>query len=256
MRPALLLIATALAQAAIAAEPPALHTVINDPITTYRTGPEVVESAELYFRSQGWKNRDWHDVCLTPDYVAKPALCDEPMDHIPMTRNVPPIISDLRPGIDARDLSSQWSLANHYDQGRYIPRDYPEAAKWYAVASREGMAAAQHESGTMYEEGVGVDRSKQAAFSLSRSAADQGYEPALRREAHLIAGRDYHVRMDGGVLYDRPEALSGYGLRHALAGGMEVLVFDRMPHWYRVYVRDLDRWGWIRREHVEFRVDG
>ena len=256
MRSVLLIIGLGLLQQAFAAGPEPVSTVINDPITTYRTGPELVDSASQYFRSQAWKNPDWYDVCLTPDYVAKPAICDEPTDRIPMTRNVPTLISDLRPGIDARDQTTQWSLATHYDRGQYIPRDRPEAAKWYAVTARDGMAAGQYELGTMYEEGIGVEQSDQAAFSLYQAAANQGYQPALRREASLIAGRDYQVRMDGGVLYDRPEALTGYGLRRPLPGGMTVLVFDRLPDWYRVYVGDLDRWGWMRQAHVEFRVDG
>lgn len=230
--------------------------VANEATTTVRSGAELVDSAQLYFRSHAWQNPDWHDACLTPDYVAKPAVCDPPTDRIPMTRNVPPIITGLRPGIDARDLTSQWSLAHHYDRGRYLPRDYPEAAKWYAVAAREGLAAAQYELGTMYAEGVGVEQSDQAAFSLMDSAADQAYPPALAYEQAMLAGRDRRVRAAGGVLYDRPEALTGYGTRHHLPGGMNVLVFDRLPQWYRVYVRHLDRWGWVRREHVEFRVDG
>ena len=245
--------AGALAQLPESSQPIA---AIDDPTTTVRSAGELVDSAEQYFRAHAWKNPDWHDACLTPDYVAKPAKCAAPTDRIPMTRNVPPIITGLRPGIDARDLTSQWSLANHYDRGRYLPRDYPEAAKWYAVAAREGLAAAQYELGTLYAEGVGVEHSDQAAFSLMNSAADQAYPPAVAYEQAMLAGRDYRVRNAGGVLYDRPEALTGYGRRHHLPGGMIVLVFDRLPQWYRVYVRHLDRWGWVRRDHVEFRVDG
>lgn len=226
--------------------------VPNTPVQ--RHSGNIADSAAQYFRSGAWHNPDWHDICLTPDYVAKPALCDKPVDRIPMTRNMPRLITRLRPGIDNSDLLTQYSLATHYDRGQYIPRDLSEAAKWYATAARRGHATSQFELGTMYEEGAGVARSNPSAYSLYRSAADHGYGPAMRAEQAMIAGRQYRVRVDGATLYAKAQALSGYGPRVRLPGGMDVLVFDRYPGWYHVYVRDLARWGWVRRDDVSLRL--
>jgi hypothetical protein len=43
-----------------------------------------------------------------------------------------------------------------YYNGRGVPQDYEQAAKWYTKAAEQGVAKAQYNLGVMYSKGQGV----------------------------------------------------------------------------------------------------
>jgi uncharacterized protein len=64
-------------------------------------------------------------------------------------------------------------------QGRRgVPQDYSEAAEWYRKAAEQGVAAAQHNLGVMYDNGQGVVQDDAEAVMWYRKAAAQRHAPA------------------------------------------------------------------------------
>ena len=45
---------------------------------------------------------------------------------------------------------AQYNLGLMYSLGKDIPRNDPEAVKWYRLAAEQGLAQAQHNLGVMY----------------------------------------------------------------------------------------------------------
>ena len=228
-------------------------TAADDEPRPVRFGHEIVDEASAFFSRRSWEDSSLDDACRQPDWVAKPDRCDPPVEYIPLAPNRPWMQSRALPGIQAGDAQTQYELGQTYDEGRYMPRDYPQAAYWYGAAARQGHAPAQHQLGTMYEEGFGVRQDDDEAVALYQSSAAQAYEPARRDYDEFMAGRDYLVVPGGGTLFAKAEHLSGYGPRIALPGGEVVYVFDRFPEWARVYVVSMDQWGWMRESELRFR---
>lgn len=61
-----------------------------------------------------------------------------------------------------------------YNEGKGIPQDYTEAAKWYQLAAQQGVAPAQFNLGNMYRKGQGVPKDYAEAVKWYRLAAQQG----------------------------------------------------------------------------------
>ena len=61
-----------------------------------------------------------------------------------------------------------------YANGKGVPQDYAEAAKWYRKAAEQGYADAQNNLGMMYVNGQGVPQDYAEAAKWTRKAADQG----------------------------------------------------------------------------------
>ena len=71
---------------------------------------------------------------------------------------------------------AQYNLGFMYDEGRGVPLNRTEAAKWYRKAAQQGHAKAQRSLGLKYEYGQGVPRDKVLAhmwFSLSAANGDK-----------------------------------------------------------------------------------
>ena len=51
---------------------------------------------------------------------------------------------------------AQERLGEMYTDGKGVPQNYGEAAKWYRLAADQGYAGAQTNLGSMYERGTGV----------------------------------------------------------------------------------------------------
>ena len=52
--------------------------------------------------------------------------------------------------------TAQVNLGRVYEDGRDVPQDYSEAAKWYRLAAEQGQASAQSNLALMYRQGRGV----------------------------------------------------------------------------------------------------
>jgi len=62
--------------------------------------------------------------------------------------------------------------------GRGVPQDYLEAARWYQLAADQGNARAQDNLGVRHVLGDGVPQDDVQAVRLYRLAADQGHARA------------------------------------------------------------------------------
>ncbi len=110
----------------------------------------------------------------------------------------------------ARDIpEAQTALANLFDEGRAVPRDYAQAARWYERAAEAGDPEAQYKLGWHYENGFGVPRDSTRAYELYQMAAESGNATAQYR-----IGASY-VRGSGGQPRDYEQAL--YWFREAAA---------------------------------------
>jgi TPR repeat protein len=76
------------------------------------------------------------------------------------------------------DPVAQFTLGSCYANGRGVPRNYPEAVKWYYLAARQGCAPAQNRLGVCYYQGLGTPQNYTAAAIWYRQAARQGNAPA------------------------------------------------------------------------------
>jgi len=69
-------------------------------------------------------------------------------------------------------------LGEAYRNGRGVPEDYKEAAKWFTKAAEQGDADAQYNLGIMYDNGRGVPKDDKEAVKWYRKSAEQGYADA------------------------------------------------------------------------------
>jgi len=72
------------------------------------------------------------------------------------------------------DPAAQTLIGEIYGRGLGVPRDEAEAARWYAVAARSGVAEAQFRYALMLAEGRAVPADPAAARDLMKAAADAG----------------------------------------------------------------------------------
>ena len=72
------------------------------------------------------------------------------------------------------DAEAQFKLGNRYVEGRGVPQDFAEAAKWYRMAAEQGHATAQNNLGVMYANGEGVPQDDVQAYAWFDIAAAQG----------------------------------------------------------------------------------
>jgi TPR repeat protein/S1-C subfamily serine protease len=79
----------------------------------------------------------------------------------------------LRALANSGDASAQYRLGHAY----YHRLDRAEAAKWYRMAADQGNADAEHELGSMYARGLGVERDEAEAAKWYRKA-DESYRKA------------------------------------------------------------------------------
>ena len=78
------------------------------------------------------------------------------------------------------DARAQLELGVRYAEGRGgLPRDSKIAAQWFSKAADQGVVIAQYRLGSLYEKGVGVDRSYERARSLYEKAANAGNARAM-----------------------------------------------------------------------------
>ena len=84
-----------------------------------------------------------------------------------------------RPLAQSGDPVAQYSLGKLYERGGgAIGQNFGQAARWYGVAARQGIAAAQNNLALMYAQGRGVDRNVSGAIELWLSAARQNHPMA------------------------------------------------------------------------------
>lgn len=93
----------------------------------------------------------------------------------------------LRAAALAGDAAAAYEVAARFAEGRGVPQNSVEAARWLERAAKQGLAPAQFRLGRRYEKGIGVKKDLTAARDLYRSAADKGNGKAMHNLALLYA---------------------------------------------------------------------
>jgi hypothetical protein len=97
--------------------------------------------------------------------------------------------------------ASQFELAQLYDTGEKIPKEYIEAFKWYKKASEQGYLDAQYQLALMYESGRGTWKSIERYIFWARKAAEGGHAPSQLLLARAYGNgvgvrEDYNIAMN------------------------------------------------------------
>ncbi|GEO83519.1 MULTISPECIES: peptidoglycan-binding protein [Alphaproteobacteria] len=85
------------------------------------------------------------------------------------------------------DPLALFEIGSRYTDGRGVPGDFAEAAKWYKLAADKGFALAQYRLANLYEKGTGVPRDIATAMALYIKAATAGNASAMHNLAVLYA---------------------------------------------------------------------
>ena len=98
-------------------------------------------------------------------------------------------IKECSPLAKEGDSKAQFYLGFMYANGKGVPQDYQEAARWYRLAVEQGQVDAEGRLGTRYETGQGVPQDYKEAARLYRLAADQGVAVSTVPSRHHVRGR-------------------------------------------------------------------
>ncbi|MBV2185628.1 MAG: SEL1-like repeat protein [Rhizobium sp.] len=85
------------------------------------------------------------------------------------------------------DALALFEIGSRYTDGRGVPGDFAEAAKWYRLSADRDFAPAQYRLANLLEKGTGVPRDIAAAKSLYEKAANAGNASAMHNLAVLYA---------------------------------------------------------------------
>jgi hypothetical protein len=109
----------------------------------------------------------------------------------------------VRQAAERGDSVAQGRLGYLYMNGKGVPQDYGESARWYRKAAEQGHAGGEYWLGYLCETGQGVQQNSGEAARWYRKAAEQGDAEAQKRLALLyLQGR--------GVAKDPREAEKWY----------------------------------------------
>ncbi|WP_439574137.1 hypothetical protein [Phreatobacter sp.] len=98
--------------------------------------------------------------------------------------SVPPA---LREAADKGDPQAAFEMGTRHLEGRGVPVNAQEAARWYQRAADAGIVPAQYRLGSLYEKGTGVLRDFERARRLYERAAEAGNGKAMHNLAVMHA---------------------------------------------------------------------
>ncbi len=93
----------------------------------------------------------------------------------------------LRTAASAGDPAAAYEIAMRFVEGRGVPANLEEAARWFERAASKGLAPAQFRYASMLEKGLGVKKDLVAARKLYVAAAGKGHAKAMHNLAVLYA---------------------------------------------------------------------
>ncbi len=93
----------------------------------------------------------------------------------------------LRSAATAGDAGAAYEVAVRFAEGRGVPVDLAEAARWFERAAVKGLAPAQFRYASMLEKGQGVKKDLGQARRLYLAAAAKGNAKAMHNLAVLYA---------------------------------------------------------------------
>jgi localization factor PodJL len=168
----------------------------------------------------------------------------------------------LRAAALAGDASAAYEVAVRFAEGRLVPSNNEEAARWFERAAKKGLAPAQFRLGSLYEKGLGVKKNLAAARDLYRAAADKGHGKAMHNLAVLYAeGIDGTADYRTAVQWFRKAADRGitdsqYNLAVLYARGVGVQQnFAESYKWFFLAAKEGDNDAVLKRDEVASHLD-
>jgi localization factor PodJL len=109
--------------------------------------------------------------------------------QIPSTEKLPEEIGGplLRGAALKGDPAAAYEIGVRYAEGKGVPANYDEAAKWYERAAQAGLVPAIFRLGTLYEKGLSVKKDIDIARRYYLQAAERGNAKAMHNLAVLDA---------------------------------------------------------------------
>jgi len=168
----------------------------------------------------------------------------------------------LRLAALAGDPAAAYEVAARFAEGRGVPANNQEAARWFEIAAKHGIAPAQFRLGTLYEKGLGVKKDLAKARDLYRAAADKGHGKAMHNLAVLYAeGADGKADYSAAAEWFRKAADRGvtdsqYNLAILYARGAGVEQnFAESYKWFFLAAKEGDRDAAQKRDEIAGRLD-
>jgi localization factor PodJL len=111
------------------------------------------------------------------------------MAQVPQGENLPELISGpkLRAAALKGDATAAYEIGVRYAEGKGVPQNLDEAAKWMDRAAQAGIIPATFRLGTFYEKGLGVKKDTDLARRYYTQAAERGNAKAMHNLAVLDA---------------------------------------------------------------------
>jgi localization factor PodJL len=111
------------------------------------------------------------------------------MAALPPGENLPELIAGpkLRAAALKGDAAAAYEIGVRYAEGKGVPQNLDEAAKWIDRAAQAGIIPATFRLGTFYEKGLGVKKDTDIARRYYTQAAERGNAKAMHNLAVLDA---------------------------------------------------------------------
>jgi localization factor PodJL len=170
--------------------------------------------------------------------------------------------SRLRSAALAGDAAAAYEVAARYAEGRGVPADIEEAARWYERAASKGLTPAQFRYATLLEKGQGVKKDLIQARRLYLAAAAKGSSKAMHNLAVLYAeGIDGKPDFGTAVQWFRKAAHRGiadsqYNLGVLCARGLGTATdYAEAYKWFALAAAQGDKESAKKRDDIAAHID-
>ncbi len=168
----------------------------------------------------------------------------------------------LRLAALAGDPLAAYEVGVRFFEGRGVPANNEEAARWFEVAAKKGIVPAQFRLGTLYEKGLGVKKDLIAARDFYRAAADRGHGKAMHNLAVIYAegvdGKpDYNTAAQWfrkAADYGVTDSQYNLAILYARGVGVEQNLAESYK-WFFLAAKEGDRDAARKRDEIASRLD-
>jgi localization factor PodJL len=168
----------------------------------------------------------------------------------------------LRSAATAGDAAAAYEVGVRYAEGRGVPADVAEAARWFERASSKGLAPAQFRYGSLLEKGQGVKKDLPQARRLYLAAATNGNAKAMHNLAVIyVEGIDgkpdygtaaqwFRKAADRGI----PDSQFNLGVLYARGLGVPTSLTESYK-WFALAASKGDKEAAKQRDEITGRLD-
>ena len=165
------------------------RTLVGDALTKSMGAKKNMKEGMKWYRSSAKQGHMWAQCGLAmvlffrlKEYKGAVFWASQ----VAANQKVPPILK--------RDV--QFALGVASAEGRGVPQDYAEAARWFRFAAEQGHVKAQANLGWLYHNGLGVARNDEAAAKWFYCAIEQGHIEAQIHLRRIAKQEDFQVRVN------------------------------------------------------------